>query len=61
MRLKTLPLSQKPSSPTKIRGSQNAVKTAIRLSKGNKSRKWEATAHRAIPRWPSPKRGESRA
>ena len=59
MRLKTSPQSQKPTPPTRSRG--NAVKTAIRLSKGNKSRKWEATAPREIPRWPSPKSGESRA
>ena len=61
MRLKTSPQSQKLTPPTRSRGTRNAVETAIRLSKGNKSRKWEATAHRAIPRWPSPKHGESRA
>ena len=61
MRLKTSPQSQKPSSPPRSRVVQDAVKTAIRLSKGDKSRKWEAVAPRAIPRWPSPKNGESRA
>ena len=41
--------------------ARNAVETAIRMSKGNKSRKWEITAPRVISRWPSPKSGESRA
>ena len=58
MRLNS-PQSQKQAPPTRSQGT--AVETAIRLSKGNKSRKWEATAPREIPRWPSPKRGESRA
>ena len=61
MRLKTSPQSQKPSSPTRNRRVQNAMKTAIRLSEGDKSRKWEAVAPRAIPRWPSPKTSENRA
>ena len=45
----------------KATGQGESPKSPIRLSKGDKSRKWEAVAPRAIPRWPSPKNGESRA
>ena len=61
MRLKTSPQSQRQAASTRKPGTRNAVETAIRMSKGNKSRKWEIVAPRVISRWPSPKTSESSA
>ena len=61
MRLRTSPQSQRQATSTRNQGTRNAVETAIRMSKGNKSRKWETSAPREISRWPSPQREESRA
>lgn len=60
MRLKISPHSRRQAASTRKPGTRNAVETAIRMSKGNKSRKWEIVAPRVISQWPS-QSGESRA